>query len=116
MKQRSFALKGDLCWSRDARHLNTMKDGWLVCVDGRSAGVFETLPEEYANLPVEDWSGHLVIPGLVDLHVHAPQYTSGAWAWTWSCWTGWTGTPSPRSPGTPTWTTPARPIPALWRT
>lgn len=75
MKQRSFALKGDLCWSRDARHLNTIKDGWLVCLDGRSVGVFETLPEEYANLPVEDWSGHLVIPGLVDLHVHAPQYT-----------------------------------------
>ena len=75
MKQRSFALRGDLCWSRDPQHLNTLRDGWLVCVDGRSAGVFETLPEEYANLPVEDWSGHLVVPGLVDLHVHAPQYT-----------------------------------------
>lgn len=75
MKQRSFALRGDLCWSRDARHLNTVKDGWLVCVDGRSAGVFETLPEQYAGLPREDWSGRLVIPGLVDLHVHAPQYT-----------------------------------------
>ncbi len=75
MKQRSFALRGDLCWSRDARHLNTVKDGWLVCVDGRSAGVFETLPEQYAGLPREDWSGRLVLPGLVDLHVHAPQYT-----------------------------------------
>ena len=49
MKQRSFALRGDLCWSRDPQHLNTLRDGWLVCVDGRSAGVFETLPEEYAG-------------------------------------------------------------------
>ena len=61
MKQRSFALRGDLCWSRDARHLNTVKDGWLVCVDGRSAGVFETLPEQYAGLPREDWSGRLAV-------------------------------------------------------
>ena len=75
MKQRSFALRGDLCWSRDPQHLNTLRDGWLICVDGQSAGVFRSLPEKYANLPVEDWSGHLVIPGLVDLHVHAPQYT-----------------------------------------
>lgn len=44
-------------------------------MDGVSAGVYETLPETYAGLPLEDWSGHLIVPGLTDLHVHAPQYS-----------------------------------------
>jgi guanine deaminase len=43
-------------------------------VDGKSAGVFPRLPEEYRSLPVTDYRGHLIIPGLTDLHMHAPQF------------------------------------------
>jgi guanine deaminase len=51
-----------------------MPDSFLVCVEGKSAGVFPRLPPEYAALPVTDCRGKLVIPGLVDLHTHAPQF------------------------------------------
>ncbi len=71
----SFVLKGDLCWSGSADVIHTMQDGYLVSVDGVSKGVFPQLPEAYAHLPLLDWSGMLVTPGLTDLHVHAPQYT-----------------------------------------
>lgn len=71
---KSFVLRGDLCYSRDLNTLETMSDGYLVCVDGVSAGVYPQLPETYRNFPLEDWRGRLVIPGLTDLHVHAPQY------------------------------------------
>lgn len=70
----NFVLKGDICWSRDAQHLNTVKDGFLVCEGGIVTGVFKNLPEKYAGLPVEDYSGKLIVPGLTDLHIHAPQY------------------------------------------
>lgn len=70
----NFVLKGDICWSRDAQHLNTIKDGFLVCEGGIVTGVFKNLPEKYAGLPVEDYSGKLIVPGLTDLHIHAPQY------------------------------------------
>ena len=38
-------------------------------------GVFAILPEEYAHLPIYDYGDSLIFPGMVDLHVHAPQYS-----------------------------------------
>lgn len=70
----SFVLKGDICFSKGPSQLMTIKDGYAVCVEGKSAGVYTALPDEYAKLPVKDYSGKLITPGLVDLHVHAPQY------------------------------------------
>lgn len=70
----SFILKGDICWSRNLKELNAVADGFLVCVDGESKGVYREIPAEYADLPVTDYSGKLIVPGMVDLHIHAPQY------------------------------------------
>lgn len=70
----SFVLKGDICWAASPTGLSAVPDGCAVCVDGRSQGVFRQLPGEFRRLPVYDYSGMLLIPGLVDLHIHAPQY------------------------------------------
>ena len=52
-----------------------MENGYAVCVNGICAGVFRELPEQYAHLPLTDYGDRLIIPGMVDLHIHAPQYT-----------------------------------------
>lgn len=70
-----FVIKGDICSSRDQNCIDVWKDGFLVCEDGVCRGVFTELPECYAALPMEDFSGKLVIPGMADLHVHAPQFS-----------------------------------------
>jgi guanine deaminase len=70
----SFVLKGDICSSGSPAALKTSPGGYLVCEYGLCAGVHERLPERYAGLPLLDYSGKLVIPGLTDLHTHAPQY------------------------------------------
>ena len=70
----SFVLKGDICYSTDAQNLCTVENGYLVCENGVSRGVYPVLPEEYKDLPLEDHTGCIIVPGLVDLHVHAPQY------------------------------------------
>ena len=75
MDQNSFIIRGDICYSESPEQLHLQPDGWLVCEDGRSAGVYDRLPEAYANLPVYEYPGALIVPGLTDLHVHAPQYT-----------------------------------------
>ena len=67
-----FIVKGDICWSKSPTDLKT--GTFLVCSGGKSAGVYETLPDVYAALPLIDHSGCLIIPGLVDLHMHAPQF------------------------------------------
>ena len=46
-----------------------------MCVDGISQGAYKKLPEEYKDLELIDYSGKLILPGLVDLHVHAPQFS-----------------------------------------
>ena len=70
----SFVIKGNICQTRNPDALDLHERGYAVCVDGISMGVFDTLPMEYADLPIYDYGDSLVFPGLVDLHVHAPQY------------------------------------------
>ncbi len=73
MKQ-DFILKGHVLYSRTQAGLSVTENGYLVCLDGKSAGVFREIPEKYAGLPATDCGDRLIVPGLVDLHVHAPQY------------------------------------------
>jgi len=70
----SFIIKGDICYSADKDDLLTFEDSYAVCEDGVCRGVFREIPDRYKGLNVYDHSGMLVIPGMVDLHTHAPQY------------------------------------------
>ncbi|MCL1804867.1 MAG: amidohydrolase family protein [Clostridiales bacterium] len=70
-----FVLKGDLCFSRASGDLEVMENAYLVCADGVCKGAYQELPEEFSSLPLTDHQNRLIVPGLVDLHVHAPQYT-----------------------------------------
>lgn len=71
----SFILKGDICFCPDPEHIVFHKSSYLICLDGKSAGIFSQIPTQYQPLPLQDCSGMLIIPGMTDLHVHAPQYT-----------------------------------------
>lgn len=70
-----FVLKGNICYSREDRTLECVEQGYLVCVDGRSEGAFHVLPERYEGFPLTDYGDRILIPGLVDLHLHGPQYS-----------------------------------------
>lgn len=70
----SFILKGDICFSISKDEIKTIGDAYLVVVDSLSKGVFTSLPVEYQNLEIKDHTGKLIIPGMIDLHIHAPQY------------------------------------------
>ena len=72
---KSFILKGTICYSADSTELAVFENSYAVCVDGLSRGVFSEIPAEYAHLPVLDYGEALIVPGMVDLHIHAPQYT-----------------------------------------
>lgn len=68
-----FVLKGNICYSVSKAEIKTVS-GYVVCCDGESAGVFETLPDQYKDFELRDLKDNLIIPGMVDLHIHAPQY------------------------------------------
>lgn len=71
---KNFVLKGSICYSKDKNTLEVMDQGYLVCIDGKSQGVYKVLPEKFRDLKLKDCTGKIIIPGLTDLHVHAPQY------------------------------------------
>ena len=70
----SIILKGDICWSWDKDKIESRAGAYVVCENGICRGVFENIPQAYKNIPVADYKNALIIPGMVDLHTHAPQY------------------------------------------
>ncbi len=70
---RDFIIKGHIIWSDGLKEINAIPHGYLVCENGLCAGVFRKLPAAYRHWPLHDYGGRLVIPGVYDLHLHAPQ-------------------------------------------
>ena len=64
---KSFVIKGTICFSSSSKEIAVHENGYAICVDGVSMGVFSEIPRAYAHLPVLDYTGSLVVPGLVVL-------------------------------------------------
>ncbi len=70
----TFALKGDLVFSESAKKLVTIPGGYIVCHEGIVEGTYSELPDQFREIPIIDYGHKLILPGLVDIHTHAPQY------------------------------------------
>ena len=70
----SFIVKGNVVWSESNKELKSVENGYLVIKEGIVEGVFSSIPDEYKSFELIDAGNNLVVPGLVDLHVHAPQF------------------------------------------
>lgn len=66
-----FALFGDIIHSERNRTLKEFRDSYLVIRNGRVEKITKERPE---GVEVHDYRGMLIIPGLIDMHLHAPQY------------------------------------------
>ena len=75
MLNNTFALKGTFCYSKDPQNLIVRENAYLICKNGISEGIYDELPACFQGIPVIDHENKLIIPGLTDLHLHAPQYT-----------------------------------------
>lgn len=51
------------------------ENGYLVVEEGTVRGVFRALPERFSALPLRDCGSCLILPGMSDLHLHAPQFS-----------------------------------------
>ena len=68
-------IKGNFFDCSQDRELRVRSGAYCVVKDGVSEGIFDELPEKYAGVQVTDYADRLIMPALVDLHTHAPQYT-----------------------------------------
>ncbi|MDO5099950.1 MAG: amidohydrolase family protein [Eubacteriales bacterium] len=67
-------LKGNIIYSTSVDHLVYLPDGYLVIDGDTVVDCYEQLPDQYTGLPIDDHGSSLIIPGFVDVHLHAPQY------------------------------------------
>ena len=72
---RNYVIKGNICYSKTSDEICIVENGYVVCENNLCAGVYETLPKCYEAFPCYNYEDKIVVPGLVDLHVHAPQYS-----------------------------------------
>lgn len=75
MENKTFALKGNIIYAKASSNLCIEEQSYLVCENGKVQGIYPVLPEAFKDITVEDMGEKLIIPGLTDLHVHAPQYS-----------------------------------------
>lgn len=73
-KMKRFALKGHICYSTHPDRLEIRENSYLLCEEGECRGVVKELPQGWKEAEVKDYGTCLIIPGLTDLHMHAPQY------------------------------------------
>jgi guanine deaminase len=77
------ALRGQLLTFKDdpaavgaAASHRFLEDGVLIIEDGRIAAIGEArelLPTLEPGIPVDEWKKNLILPGLIDTHIHLPQ-------------------------------------------
>ena len=67
-------LKGNIIHTPQKESFQCAEGGYLVVVDNEIQGIYRGLPQEYQGLEVTDWGNALIMPGMYDMHVHAPQY------------------------------------------
>ncbi len=75
MNEQVKIIKGNLIFTKTSNKFEVIEHGYLVYTDNQIQGVYQVLPPDYAPLPVEDYGSRLIIPGLSDLHIHAPQFS-----------------------------------------
>lgn len=74
MQNTNFIIRGNICYSKEKSQLEIHDNAYLVCENGISKGIYPDIPHTYKNFTLLDYTDKLIIPGLIDLHVHAPQY------------------------------------------
>lgn len=69
-----LVLRGDIIFTPNKDEFLVYQDSYLIIDRGKVVEIQKELGECYKDYPRKDYSGKLIIPSFVDLHLHAPQY------------------------------------------
>ncbi|HHX68104.1 MAG: amidohydrolase family protein [Miniphocaeibacter sp.] len=65
--------KGNVVFTKNIGELTSFENGYLVVENGKINSVYKILPKEYEEYEIIDFKDKLLVPGFVDIHLHAPQ-------------------------------------------
>lgn len=67
-------LKGHIIYTKTKDQFEVHENSYIIYGNQVIEGIYETLPECYEHMDVEDYGDAIIIPSFIDLHIHAPQY------------------------------------------
>src|SRR5699024_12749099 len=67
-------IKGDIIITPTKDNFEIYEESYLVAKEGKILGIYKELGEENKDCHVNDFTGKMIIPGFVDIHLHAPQF------------------------------------------
>lgn len=70
------AFKGQIVHTPVFGEYCIIPDGYIVHEDGVVLGTYNDLPDEHRDAAVTDCGNRMIIPGFVDMHLHAPQFAN----------------------------------------
>lgn len=69
-----YGIKGNIIYTKVFGKYEVVSNGIIVVENERVKDVYNELPEKYKNIDIKDYGDKLIIPGFIDLHLHAPQF------------------------------------------
>ncbi|WP_394862931.1 amidohydrolase family protein [Paraclostridium bifermentans] len=66
--------KGNILFTKIKDKFEIIENGFIIVKNGKILDLYKNLPSEYQNFEVIDFGNNLIIPGMNDLHCHAPQF------------------------------------------
>lgn len=73
-KNNTKVYKGHIIFTESPEKFKIVENGFIIVENNKVKKVAAKLPEEYKKIDVKDFGNKLIIPGFVDLHLHAPQF------------------------------------------
>lgn len=74
MKNSIKIFKGNIIFTKAPEKFIIYNKGYIVVEAGKVEGVYTELPKQYTSFNIVDYGDKLIIPGMNDLHCHAPQF------------------------------------------
>lgn len=69
-----YCVKGNIIYTKVFGKYEVVNNGIIVIEDEKVKGVYNELPVKYKDINIKDYGDKLIIPGFIDLHLHAPQF------------------------------------------
>ena len=70
------AFKGNIIFTSSKDSFEIHENSYIMVEDGKVVKISKSLEESYKYATIKDYGDNLIIPGFVDIHLHAPQYSN----------------------------------------
>lgn len=69
-------FKGNIIFTPTKDSFEIHENSYIIIEDGKVLNISKELDDSYKDINIKDFGDKIIIPGFVDIHLHAPQYSN----------------------------------------